>query len=89
MATAQEKIITVSRQLTLDLTPTGPAQYNAFLERYSQTYGVRFLLYETGGRQIAGPAAARCLAKWPNAHGDTFPPRREPPSPSTPGRLQS
>ena len=58
MATAQEKIITVSRQLTLDLIPTGPAQYNAFLERYSQTYGVRFLLYETGGRQIAGPAAA-------------------------------
>src|SRR5439155_359662 len=27
----------------------------ALLERYSETYGVRFLLYGTDGRQMAGP----------------------------------
>jgi two-component system sensor histidine kinase CpxA len=55
MATAREKIIAVSRQLALDLTPIGSEQYDALLERYSETYGVRFLLYGTDGRQIAGP----------------------------------
>jgi two-component system sensor histidine kinase CpxA len=55
MATAREKIIAVSRQLTLDLTPTVPEQYDAWLQRYSDTYGVRFLLYGTDGRQIGGP----------------------------------
>ena len=33
MATAREKIIAVSRQLTLDLTTTSPEQYDALLER--------------------------------------------------------
>jgi two-component system, OmpR family, sensor histidine kinase CpxA len=58
MATAREKILAVSRQLTLDLTPTSPEQYDALLDRYSETYGVRFLLYAPDGRQIAGPATA-------------------------------
>jgi two-component system sensor histidine kinase CpxA len=55
MATAREKIIAVSSQLTLDLTLTGPEQYDALLDRYTKTYGVRFLLYGTDGWQIAGP----------------------------------
>ena len=55
MATAREKIIAVSRQLALDLTTTDPGQRDALLERYSEIYGVRFLLYETDGRQMAGP----------------------------------
>jgi two-component system sensor histidine kinase CpxA len=54
MATAREKIIAVSRQLTLDLTTAGPEQYNALLERYSETYDVPFLLYGADGRQLAG-----------------------------------
>ena len=53
MATAREKIIAVSSQLALDLTSTSPEQYDALLDRYSDTYGVRFLLYGTDGRQIA------------------------------------
>jgi two-component system sensor histidine kinase CpxA len=57
MATAREKILAVSRQLTLDLTATSPDQYDVLLERYSDTYGVRFLLFGTDGRQIAGPPA--------------------------------
>ena len=55
MATAREKIIAVSRQLTLDLTTTSPEQYDALLERYSETYDVRFLLFGPDGRQLAGP----------------------------------
>ncbi len=55
MATAREKIIAVSRQLTLDLTSAAPELYDALLERYSEMYGVRFLLYGTDGGQIAGP----------------------------------
>ena len=55
MATAREKIIAVSRQLALDLTPVGSEQYDPLLERYSATYGVRFLLYGTDVKQIAGP----------------------------------
>lgn len=55
MATAREKINAVSRQLTLDLAASGPGQRDILLERYSETYGVRFLLYGTDGVQIAGP----------------------------------
>ena len=55
MATAREKIIAVSRQLSIDLGTTNPEQYDALLERYSETYDVRFLFYGADGRQIAGP----------------------------------
>jgi len=55
MATAREKIMAVSRQLALDLTTTDRAQYDALLERYSETDGVRFLLFKNDGQQIAGP----------------------------------
>lgn len=55
MATAREKIIAVSSQLTLDLTPAGPEQYDALLDLYTRTHGIRFLLYGTDGRQLAGP----------------------------------
>ncbi len=55
MATAREKIIAVSHQLTLDLTTTPPDQYDALLERYSEARNVRFLLYGADGRRLAGP----------------------------------
>jgi two-component system sensor histidine kinase CpxA len=56
MTTAREKITAVSRQLVLDVTTTDPAQYDALLQRYSETYGVRFLLFKNDGQQIAGPS---------------------------------
>jgi two-component system sensor histidine kinase CpxA len=84
MATAREKIIAVSRQLALDLTPVGSEQYDPLLERYSATYGVRFLLYATDGKQIAGPPTelpgevAERIRRYNRA-----PPRR--PDPGRPG----
>ena len=58
MATAREKIVSVSRQLTLDLDTAGGGQRDALLERYSGLYGVRFLLYGRDGAQIAGPSTS-------------------------------
>ena len=56
MAAAREKIISISRQLTMDLGSAPPEQRNALLDRYSETYGLRFFLYGSKGEQIAGPA---------------------------------
>jgi len=55
MTTAREKITAVSRQLALDVGTTEPDQYDTLLRRYSDIYGVRFLLFRNDGRQMAGP----------------------------------
>lgn len=53
MATAREKILAVSKQLTLDLTDAGDRE--AILERYKAAYAVEFRLYDSRGLRIAGP----------------------------------
>jgi two-component system sensor histidine kinase CpxA len=58
MAAAREKIVSVSRQLTLDLDAAGAGDRDSLLQRYSEIYGVRFLLYRNNGSQIAGPPTA-------------------------------
>ena len=57
MATAREKIVGVSRQLTLDLSSADPSQRNALLTRYSASYGIEFRLFDSDGARLAGPEA--------------------------------
>lgn len=58
MATAREKITAVAHQLVLDIGTADPNQDDALLHRYSETYGVRFLLFRNDGPQVAGPSTA-------------------------------
>jgi two-component system sensor histidine kinase CpxA len=55
MAAAREKIVAVSRQLSLDLAAGGNP--DAILEQYSRTHGVEFRLYDSEGVRLAGPDA--------------------------------
>ncbi len=54
MATAREKIVGVSRQLSLDLTGASPAKRDEILAQYTATYGVQFLLFDSDGARLAG-----------------------------------
>ncbi|MEO7649611.1 MAG: hypothetical protein ABIZ80_04030, partial [Bryobacteraceae bacterium] len=56
MAAARENVIAVSRQIAIDLHTIDASQRDTMLERYSETYGVHFLIYGADGRQIAGTA---------------------------------
>jgi two-component system sensor histidine kinase CpxA len=56
MAAAREKIVAVSRQLSLDLAAGEDPE--AILAQYSRTYGVEFRLYNSEGMRLAGPDAA-------------------------------
>lgn len=55
MATAREKIVGVSRQLSLDLTGASPAKRDEILKQYAATYGIQFLLFDAEGARLAGP----------------------------------
>jgi len=80
MATAREKIVGVSRQLTLDLAGTDTAQRDAILERYSATYGVKFHLYDGEGIRLAGPqipVPAEVAARLGRPPGPVPPPIRQ------------
>ena len=55
MSTAREKIVAVSRQLSLDLAGVEGAQRDVVLGRYAAMYGVEFRLYDSDGARLAGP----------------------------------
>jgi len=55
LATGRERIVSVSRQLTLDLQSTASNGRTALLAQYSQQYGVTFLLLDGQGEVYAGP----------------------------------
>jgi signal transduction histidine kinase len=55
MAGAREKIVSVARQLTLELAESPKSDRNALLDRYSDAYGLHFFLYGPDGERIAGP----------------------------------
>jgi two-component system sensor histidine kinase CpxA len=57
MATAREKIVAVSRQLSLDLG-TGTVAPDEVLAQYAKTYGIEFRLYDAKGARLAGPQTA-------------------------------
>lgn len=58
MATAREKIVAVSKQLSLDLAGADDARREAVLARYASTYGVEFQLFNAEGQRLAGPVTA-------------------------------
>jgi two-component system sensor histidine kinase CpxA len=58
MATAREKIVAVSKQLSLDLSVADAAQRDAILGRYTTTYGLHFRLYDSQGLRVAGTETA-------------------------------
>lgn len=51
MATAREKIVAVSRQLSLDLAGADP---DDVVSQYSKTYGIEFRLYDSAGTRLGG-----------------------------------
>ncbi len=55
LATGRERIVSVSRQLALDLQQTPAAGRNQLLSQYSQQYEVTFLLLDNQGEVYAGP----------------------------------
>jgi two-component system sensor histidine kinase CpxA len=55
MATAREKIVAVSRQVSADLESSDADKRDAILAQYSKTYGPEFALYDASGLRIAGP----------------------------------
>jgi two-component system sensor histidine kinase CpxA len=55
MATAREKIVGVSRQLSLDLTGAGNEKRDEIIAQYTSNYGVEFRLFDADGRRLAGP----------------------------------
>lgn len=54
MATAREKIVAVSKQLSLDLAGADAGAREAILARYQAEYGVEFRLYDGNGARMAG-----------------------------------
>ncbi len=58
MATAREKIVAVSRQITLDLASAELNRRDEILAQYSETYGQEFGLFDTTGARIAGTQRA-------------------------------
>lgn len=57
MSAAREKIVAVSRQLSLDLAGVDGAQRDVVLGRYAALYGVELRLYDSDGGRLAGPSS--------------------------------
>lgn len=86
---AHDRLLAVGRLITLEVSEArDKSSGDAILERYSDQYGVKFLLFENQGRQIAGPPTSLprevygLMAGGPSG-GDPPPPdrRRQPPPP--------
>jgi two-component system sensor histidine kinase CpxA len=91
---ARDRLVSMARQLTLDLEDTPEQGRDELLRRYQRAYQVEFYLYEMPPSQIAGPAIAVPPAvmdemrKPPPRRGGPPPPREEekgpPPPPGPP-----
>ena len=55
-APAEDRVLSLARQLALDLTDTPVESRDNLLQRYSRTYGVAFYLFGRNAAQLAGPA---------------------------------
>ena len=55
LAPAQDRIMAVAHVLALELEETPPGMWDPVLERYSETHGVGFHLFDEGGDRLAGP----------------------------------
>ena len=81
---AKDRVVSIARQIALDLEETPPASRDELLQRYSTTYGVTFYLFEGNGRQAAGPR----IEVPPAVREELLrpPPRADAPPPPGPGR---
>jgi len=52
---AEDRVVSLARQLTLDLEDTPAASRDALMRRYKQAYGVAFYLFLNPSAQIGGP----------------------------------
>lgn len=55
LAPVRDHIVAAARECALDLEETPVSGRDALLERYSNHYEVRFLLWDNDGNQVAGP----------------------------------
>jgi len=83
---AQDRVLSVARELALELEQTPADSRTGLLGRYAHNYGVDFYLFDNHGPQIAGrevnlPAEVTERLQRGSAPGDDPPPRREPPPP--------
>ncbi len=82
---AQDRVISMARQLTLDLEQTPAEARDELLERYKRMYRVQFYLYAQPGTQLAGPpvdlpdAVFEELRKPPARRRGGAPPNAPPP----------
>jgi two-component system sensor histidine kinase CpxA len=80
---AQDRVVSLARQLTLDLEETPAQSRDELLRRYKGMYRVEFYLFENPAIQIGGPpvdlppAVMDEMRKPPPRRADPPPPRRE------------
>ncbi|HUQ91135.1 MAG TPA: HAMP domain-containing sensor histidine kinase [Bryobacteraceae bacterium] len=55
MSAARERILSVARQLAIDLEETDASARNDLLKRYSEAQDVMFVLFDVQGQRLAGP----------------------------------
>jgi len=83
LAPARDRILSVSRQMGLQLPVAPPASWNEILEQYSETYPAQFFLFDDEIHQLAGKPvtlppdlidAIRHFRHRPTLHGGLPPP---------------
>jgi two-component system sensor histidine kinase CpxA len=83
---AQDRVVSMARQMTLDLEETPAQSRDELLERYKRTYRAEFYLFENPTVQIAGPPVDLPPAVMEEIRKP--PARREPPPSSPPPRRE-
>jgi two-component system sensor histidine kinase CpxA len=58
LSPAQDRILAVAGQLGLDLYETSRDAWDGLLQRYSEAHGTELRLFDSNGRQLAGPRTA-------------------------------
>jgi len=78
---AQDRVLSVARELALELEQTPADSRTGLLGRYAHNYGVDFYLFDNNGPQIAGREVNLPSAVLEQLQRGSPPPRREPPPP--------
>ena len=80
LAPVQDRILSVSRLIALDLPEHRPDTWTSLLDRYSSKYPARFYLFTSEGSQLAGPAInlPPRLAAWVKDDHNPFFDRQKP-----------
>lgn len=78
---AQDRVLSVARELALELEQTPADSRTGLLGRYAHNYGVDFYLFDNNGPQIAGREVNLPVDVREQLQRGSAPPRREPPPP--------